>query len=219
MSRMRASASGCSPEHEPPDASASRPRSAIASLTPKQQRFIEEYLVDLNATQAAIRAGYSARSAASIGEENLRKPDIAAAVEAAQQKRAERLGVTADRIEEELAAVAFSNLRDVASWDEDEVTLIPADDLSDQAARSLREVNARVETVEGESGSRTTRHVQVKQHDKLRALELLGKRHGMWRERVELHHSGLADVFAEIRRRAMSVEQHEEPENGDGGQE
>ena len=59
-------------------------------LTPKQQRFVDEYLIDLNATQAAIRAGYSERTAKSVGSENLTKPDIAAAVRAQQQKRAQR---------------------------------------------------------------------------------------------------------------------------------
>ena len=59
------------------------------NLTPKQQRFVEEYLIDLNATQAAIRAGYSRNSARQIGDENLSKPVIAAAVAKAKQARAE----------------------------------------------------------------------------------------------------------------------------------
>lgn len=65
-------------------------------LNPKQKMFVAEYLVDLNATQAAIRAGYSARTAKEIGHENLTKPHIAAAIQAAQQKRAERVQVDAD---------------------------------------------------------------------------------------------------------------------------
>lgn len=56
-------------------------------LSPKQKRFVEEYLVDLNATQAAIRAGYSKKTAYSIGEENLKKPDVKAAVDKAKEKR------------------------------------------------------------------------------------------------------------------------------------
>lgn len=58
-------------------------------FTPKQAAFITEYLVDKNATQAAIRAGYSARTAAAIGEENLRKPDIRAAIDDALKRLAE----------------------------------------------------------------------------------------------------------------------------------
>ncbi len=68
------------------------------ALTAKQQRFVDEYLKDLNATQAAIRAGYSKKSAASIGEENLRKPDIQAKVRSAAQERSQRTAITQDYV-------------------------------------------------------------------------------------------------------------------------
>jgi phage terminase small subunit len=68
------------------------------SLTTKQQRFAEEYLVDLNATQAAIRAGYSEKTAGSVGGENLKKPEIAAAIQLAMKKRSERTNVDADYV-------------------------------------------------------------------------------------------------------------------------
>lgn len=64
-------------------------------MTPKQQRFVEEYLVDLNATQAAIRAGYSSDTAHSIGHENLSKPEIATAISEAAAKRSEQVGIDA----------------------------------------------------------------------------------------------------------------------------
>jgi phage terminase small subunit len=64
------------------------------ALTSKQQRFVAEYLIDSNATQAAIRSGYSARTAAAIGSENLTKPEIAAAIQATQVKTSEDLGIT-----------------------------------------------------------------------------------------------------------------------------
>lgn len=70
----------------------------MAGLTPKQQRFVEEYLVDLNATQAAIRAGYSEKTAGAIGGENLEKPEIAAAIQAEMDKRSERTAITADYV-------------------------------------------------------------------------------------------------------------------------
>lgn len=81
------------------------------ALTPKQQRFVDEYLVDLNATQAAIRSGYSRRSAAEQGHDLLRKPQVAAAVQAGQAARAERTGITADRVLTELARIAFADHR------------------------------------------------------------------------------------------------------------
>ena len=76
-------------------------------LTPKQQRFVDEYLIDCNATQAAIRAGYSPDTAKQQGTENLAKPAIVAAIAAAQAARKERTQVTADRVAKELSAIAF----------------------------------------------------------------------------------------------------------------
>lgn len=70
----------------------------VAKLTDKQKRFIEEYLIDLNATQAAIRAGYSEKTAYSIGEENLKKPEIKRAIEDAQLKRSSRIQITQDDV-------------------------------------------------------------------------------------------------------------------------
>lgn len=67
-------------------------------MTPKQERFVQEYLIDLNATQAAIRAGYSEKTAGQIGEQNLKKLEISRAIERAQDKRAERLEVTQEMV-------------------------------------------------------------------------------------------------------------------------
>lgn len=70
----------------------------VVKLTDKQKRFIEEYLIDLNATQAAIRAGYSEKTAYSIGEENLKKPEIKRVIEDAQLKRSSRIQITQDDV-------------------------------------------------------------------------------------------------------------------------
>lgn len=67
-------------------------------MTPKQKAFVREYLVDLNATQAAIRAGYSKRTAHVIGHENLKKPEIAAAIEVAMNERTKRTEITVDYV-------------------------------------------------------------------------------------------------------------------------
>ncbi|MDG6310861.1 terminase small subunit, partial [Glaesserella parasuis] len=69
-----------------------------SKLTDKQQRFVEEYLIDLNATQAAIRAGYSEKTARSIGQRLLTFVDIQEAIQEAQNKRAERVNVTQDDV-------------------------------------------------------------------------------------------------------------------------
>jgi len=86
------------------------------ALTDKQQRFVKEYLVDLNATQAAIRAGYSQKTAGSIGEENLRKPEIAAAIQEAMEARSRRTEITADRVLQELAKIGFADIRKAVKW-------------------------------------------------------------------------------------------------------
>lgn len=72
------------------------------ALTDKQRRFVDEYLVDLNATQAAIRAGYSQKTAGQIGEQNLKKLEIAAAIQNAQAARAKRTEVTQDEVIKDL---------------------------------------------------------------------------------------------------------------------
>lgn len=81
------------------------------ALTPKQERFVAEYLIDLNATQAAIRAGYSAKTAKQAGSENLSKPDVAEAVQAAMKQREQRTEITQDRVLKELARIAFFDIR------------------------------------------------------------------------------------------------------------
>ena len=75
-------------------------------LTEKQQRFVDEYLIDLNATQAAIRAGYSVKTADAIGCENLTKPNIQQAIAEHMAERSRRTGVNQDRVVLELAKIA-----------------------------------------------------------------------------------------------------------------
>lgn len=70
----------------------------MAGLTDKQQRFVDEYLIDLNATQAAIRAGYSEKTAKEIGSENLTKPNIAKAITEAQEKLSNKAQVTVEMV-------------------------------------------------------------------------------------------------------------------------
>ena len=81
-------------------------------LTPKQARFVEEYIVDLNGKQAAIRAGYSPRTAEVQSSRLLRNAKVDAAAREAMQARSRRTGITADRVVRELAELAFSNMSD-----------------------------------------------------------------------------------------------------------
>lgn len=81
----------------------------MSKLTEKQKRFCEEYLIDLNATQAATRAGYSDKTAYSIGVENLKKPEIQKHLKILMSKRSKRTETTADTVIEELRKIAFAD--------------------------------------------------------------------------------------------------------------
>lgn len=148
------------------------------ALTKKQKRFVEEYLVDLNATQAAIRAGYSTQTAYSIGDENLKKPEIKNAIEKALAERSRRTGVNADRVILELAKIAFVNPTDVINMDE--ATVRGKANREDTAAISSVKVK-RIPTEDGDIVER-----EVRTYDKIKALELLGKHLGMFTDKFKV---------------------------------
>ena len=135
----------------------------MAKLTAKQQRFVEEYLIDLNATQAAIRAGYKAgnsQRASEIGNELLQKTPVSEAIQQA------------------MARIAFVNPQKVINSED---ASIRADATEDDLA-CIQSV--KVKTMDGEKGSSVEREVRL--NDKMRALELLGKHLGMFKDKVEL---------------------------------
>ena len=141
-------------------------------MTAKQKRFVEEYLIDLNATQAAIRAGYSPNSARDIGSENLTKPHIRARVEEALAERSKRTGINADRVVRELARIAFVNAADVINFDSATLSENASED--DTAAIA----SVKVKTIPTDAGEGVEREIRI--CDKLKALELLGKHLGMF---------------------------------------
>jgi len=149
-------------------------------LTPKQQLFVQEYLVDLNATQAAIRAGYSAKNAGKIGPELLGKTRIADAVARALAVRSRRTGINADRILEELALVALSDIGDFVEFGPGGIVIKDTKDLDPRVRRALAEVSER--------RAKHGRTVVFKLHDKVTALTKLGQHLGLFVDRVE--HTG-----------------------------
>ena len=153
-------------------------------LTTKQRRFVEEYLVDGNASQAAVRAGYSERTARQQGYRLLTKVYIAVAIAAAQEERSKRTEVTADRVVEELARIAFADIRNLFVWDEEQAAYVPSQDLSDDAAAGVSSVKAKTTHYNGKNGDgdRTEILVELKTYDKLKALELLAKHLGLFQE-------------------------------------
>ena len=139
-------------------------------MTPKQQRFCDEYLVDLNATQAAIRAGYSQRTARAIGRENLTKPDIAARIAELQSRRERRTEVEADQVVRSLAEIAFADRRVIF---DDTKTEDATGGIPDSLASSFEGVEY------------TKFGPKIKFASREKALELLGKHLGMFVEKVE----------------------------------
>ena len=159
------------------------------ALTEKQARFVAEYLVDLNATDAAKRAGYSEKTAYAIGFENLRKPEIQDAIQTAMSQREKRTAITQDRVLQELARVAFANGTDFARVVVQEEP-VEAVDEEGEPKTVIRRIQ-RVEIVDTDKVDAEKRSaiagikegkfgIEVSSYDKLRALELLGKHLGMF---------------------------------------
>lgn len=157
-------------------------------MTDKQQRFVEEYLVDLNATQAAIRAGYSADTAKEIGYENLTKPHIQSAVAVAQKKRSERTQVTADMVVKELARIGFSDIRSVLTPDG---SLLDPQDWDANTAASIASIEVVTNTGDhgkDANGRKIVEHThKIKVWDKNAALEKLAKHLGMYAPKKHEH--------------------------------
>ena len=143
-------------------------------MTKKQKRFVEEYLIDLNATQAAIRAGYSPHTAKDIGCENLAKPNIAAAISQAMAERSRRTGINQDRVLQELARIGFAKITDVVDPETAEIK----SDASDDDLACIQSIKIKP----NEFGTER----EVKLYDKKSALVDLGKHLGLFKDKVEL---------------------------------
>lgn len=147
-------------------------KTSTSKLTDKQKTFVEEYLVDLNATQAAIRAGYSERSAHNIASRLLKRDDIKDAIREAMHERSERTKVTADRVILEISRVAFANMSDYAAWAGNTLVIKDSATLSEDAIAGIAEVTEH----RSEMGST----IKFKLHDKIKALEMLCKHLGLY---------------------------------------
>jgi len=171
----------------------------IAMLNKRQRQFCEEYLIDLNATQAAIRAGYKEKYASTNAHKLLQITAIKEKIDELMALRAKRTEITQDRVLRELAIIAFSNAADYASVvereafleaeDGEKIKLLDEDgkpvmyrtvepvltaDLTEDQKRALSVIK------KGRDG------FEVKPYDKVRALELLGKHLGMFTDKVQL---------------------------------
>lgn len=169
------------------------------ALTPKQRRFVDEYLIDLNATQAAIRAKYSKNTANEQGARLLANVSVQAAIAERMKDREKRTEITQDKVLRELAKIGFSDIRKVVRWGETEVRMVEADDgddlvpyhglalvdsaeVDDDTAAAISEVS------QGRDG------LKVKFHDKKGALVEIARHLGMFTAK------GHADLDLELKR-------------------
>lgn len=169
------------------------------SLIPKRQRFVEEYLVDLNATQAAIRAGYSPRTANEQGSRLLADASVQAAIQAGQRARSAATGVTAARVVEELARIAFLDVG--ALFDEGD-RMRPISELPESVRRAIaglevtREKRVTKTDPDNVETDITDDLRKVKLWDKPRALELLARHLGMLKDTVR--HEGIPQFVVRV---------------------
>jgi phage terminase small subunit len=164
----------------------------MAALTPMQRLFAKEYLIDLNATKAAIRAGYSEKTAYSQGQRLLKDVEIQALVQTAMNKRSSKTDITAERVLKELGKIAFADIKDfiefeepVESETESEVdgkrvkTIISRQGITIKPSQDI-DGTILSEVSEGKDG------LKIKLHDKMKALELIGKHLVLFTDKQEL---------------------------------
>lgn len=147
-----------------------------ADLTEKEKKFIEEYLMDFNGTRAVVASGYTEnrKVAAVQAHQLLRKPNIQRAIAAHFSRRKKKFEKEEDRILEELRAIAYAQITDTCKWTKRGIKLIPSRKLKKKHVKAIAEIS--------EVSTDKTTTLRVRKHDKLKAIELLGKHFGMWED-------------------------------------
>jgi len=156
----------------------------MRKLTPKQQRFVDEYLKDLNATQAAVRAGYSAKTAEWIGPQLLGKTHVAEAIADGMAKRQARTEVNADYVLKKLVAIAEMDVLDIMT---DDMSIKPVSQWPKVWRQYLSGFDL-AEMFEGRGDEREMVGIlkKIKWPDKVKNLELIGRHLGMFKDKVEV---------------------------------
>lgn len=149
-------------------------------MTQRQKRFVEEYLKSptFDAKASAIAAGFSPKTAVQIASRMLKVPHVKAAIESAIAARSARANISQDEVIAELRKIAFGNMGSVAKWSRSGVVFKDSATLTPEEIGSVAAIE---ETTTKHGGS-----MRIKQHDKVKALELLGRHAGMFKEDVTL---------------------------------
>jgi len=153
------------------------------TLTPKQARFCEEYLIDLNATQAAERAGYSKKTSYAIGQQNLKKLEIQNQIKKDMDRRSERTEATQDDVINEITMIALSDIADYIDIDEDTGVIIakPFNKMLSGKSRVIQSVEENRAIKESADGKQVTVYDKIKFRlwDKMKALPMLAAHLGL----------------------------------------
>lgn len=158
---------------------------SLDRLNEKESRFVWEYLIEANGTTAAIRAGYSERSAYSTANRLLKKADVAAALGAVRRGLEDRTKITVEMVVEELGRIAFSDPGEVAHWDATGVDLFDSDSLPERVRRTIKRVTVKRKRklemgIDGRPEPWEVEESSFELHDKVSALDRLAKRLGMY---------------------------------------
>lgn len=152
----------------------------MPEFSPKRAAFVREYLIDLNATQAAIRAGYSPKTAKAQGSRLLTYADVKFAIEKGRTRKLGRSEITADRVLQELARIAFVKTTELMTWDEERACFVPSTELTEDQAAAVQSVKAETTHHMDRNGdTETTIKLELKAHDKLGALREIGRHLGI----------------------------------------
>ena len=165
---------------------------STTTLTPKQETFIQEYVKDMNATQAALRSGYSQKTAHRIGAENMQKPAITSKINEKMRSHLRKLEEEGLDVLRELAILASSDMPDYVRIDEDGNMQIKSfDELKGKSSKAIKSIKQKTVTrqtkgADGEMEPITETTVEFQLWDKVKALELLGKYHKLFTEKLEV---------------------------------
>jgi phage terminase small subunit len=165
--------SAAAPAEQPPAASPQQQQEAqlIPPLRERHRRFVLEYVIDLNGSAAAVRAGYARGKAGARASELLRRPEVQLAIRDEMKERDKRLRLTSERIIREAMCIAFADPSRIAHWGPDGVELVDSDDLTPDDRAAVKWISV---------GGRKGAHAQrFEMHDKLAALELLARMTGL----------------------------------------
>jgi phage terminase small subunit len=165
----------------------------MPKLNQKQILFVQEYLIDLNATQACIRAGYSEKTSRQMGTENLSKPAIQKAIAEAMEARMNRIEITQDAVLQEIAKTAFM---DIGGMFNENNELLPINEIPENLRRAIGSFEVSKTMVGSETLVEETLK-KVRLLDKTKNLELLGRHLKMFTDKVAVE--GLEDLLVKIK--------------------